>query len=73
MGLNPILDQMILNMHKENCAKIDQELVDFTNKVQEMIKNLQPENIEVLMNNGVMESLDDVQDYIDKYITNKGE
>ena len=65
--MNPQLDKLILKNYNDLCSKIDNELIEFHKKLDDMIKELEPENIELLMNIGIVDNLNKLKEHIDKY------
>jgi hypothetical protein len=66
MGMNPQLDKLILKNYNDLCDKIDNQLIEFHNKLDDMIKELEPENMELLMNIGIVDNLDKLKEQINK-------
>jgi hypothetical protein len=53
--------------YKNEQEKLERELHDFTKKIQQMVWNLEPENIEFLDVSGFLESLESTTADVKKY------
>lgn len=68
MGFNPLLDKIIIKAYKQNAVdELNNELIDFHAQLGKMIQNLQAENIELLLNMGIEDILNELKEHIDKY------